>query len=45
MADPDDVDSSIPISWIVIFLLLVLGLGAATILAVGGNLIAGAVLP
>ena len=45
MADPDDVDSSIPLSWIVIFLLLALGLGAAGVLAVGGDLIAGTVLP
>ena len=45
MADSDDVDSSIPLSWIVIFLLLVLGVGAGAVLAVGGDLVAGAVLP
>ncbi|MFB6118875.1 hypothetical protein [Halosegnis sp.] len=44
MADPEDVDSSIPMSWIVIFLLLALGLGAAAVLLVGGNLIAGTIL-
>lgn len=29
---------SVPLSWIAIFLLLTLGLGASAILAVGGNL-------
>ena len=43
MADTDD--SSIPLSWIVIFLLLTLGLGAAAVLFVGGDLIATALLP
>lgn len=33
-------DASVRLSWIVIFLLLTLGLGAAAVLAVGGNLIA-----
>lgn len=36
-----ETDPSVPLSWIVIFLLLVLGLGAAVIVAVGGSLIAG----
>ena len=45
MADPDDVDSSIPLSWIVMFLLLALGLGAAAVLFAGGDLIATALLP
>jgi hypothetical protein len=41
-----ETDSSVRLSWIVIFLLLALGLGAATVLAVGGDLIAsGLVLP
>ncbi|MFC7176845.1 hypothetical protein [Halosegnis marinus] len=44
MADPDDTDSSIPLSWIIIFLLLALGLGAVTVQFVGGSLIAGTVL-
>ena len=29
---------SVPLSWIVVFLLLALGLGASAILAVGGDL-------
>jgi len=41
MTDADDTDSSIPLSWIVIFLLLTLGLGAAAVQFVGGSLIAG----
>ena len=41
----DTGDSSIPLSWIVIFLLLTLGLGAAAVLFVGGDLIATALLP
>lgn len=40
-----DVDSSVRLSWIVIFLLLTLGIGAATVLAVGGSLVAGAIVP
>ncbi|WP_255150759.1 hypothetical protein [Halorarius halobius] len=36
-----ETDSSVPLSWIVVFLLLVLGLGAAVIVAVGGGLVAG----
>jgi hypothetical protein len=43
MADTDD--SSIPLSWIIIFLLLTLGLGAAAVLFVGGDLIATTLLP
>lgn len=36
---------SIPAWWVVLFLLLALGLGAATVLGVGGSLIAGVVAP
>ncbi|MFQ3318669.1 MAG: hypothetical protein ACI8UR_001580 [Natronomonas sp.] len=32
-------DSSVPLSWIAIFLLLALGLGAAAVLAVGGDIL------
>jgi hypothetical protein len=35
-----DESESVPMSWIVLFLLLALGLGAAIVLAVGGTLIA-----
>ncbi|WP_199710243.1 hypothetical protein [Halosegnis longus] len=47
MPDPDNVDTSIPLSWIVIFLLLALGLGAAAVQFAGGTLInsGGFVLP
>jgi len=46
MPDPDDVDTTIPLSWIVIFLLLALGLGAAAVQFAGGSLIApGVVAP
>lgn len=45
MTDPDGVDSSIPLSWMIIFLLLALGLGAAAVLFVGGDLIAGMLTP
>jgi predicted secreted protein len=38
-------ENSIPLWWIVLFLLLALGLGAAVVLAVGGSLIAGLALP
>ena len=31
--------NSVPLWWVVLFLLLALGLGAATILAVGGSLV------
>lgn len=34
-------DSTLPASWILMFLLLTLGLGAAAILFVGGDLLAG----
>lgn len=45
MADAEP-DPSIPLSWIVIFLLLALGLAAAGVLFVGGDLTgAGAVVP
>jgi hypothetical protein len=36
MADAEP-DPSIPLAWIVVFLLLTLGLGAAAVLFVGGN--------
>jgi hypothetical protein len=32
--------SNVPLSWIVLFMLLALGLGASAILAVGGDLLA-----
>lgn len=35
-----ETDTSVRLSWIIIFLLLSLGLGAAAVLAVGGELIA-----
>jgi hypothetical protein len=35
-----DESESVPMSWIVLFLLLALGLGAAVVFAVGGTLIA-----
>ena len=34
-------DSTLPASWILMFLLLVLGLGAAAVLFVGGDLLVG----
>jgi hypothetical protein len=37
MADSD----TVPFWWLVLFLVLALGLGAATVLGVGGSLIAG----
>ena len=33
-------DNSIPLSWILLFLVLVLGVGAAAVIFVGGSLIA-----
>ena len=41
MAESD----SVPFWWLVLFLLLALGLGAATVLGVGGSLIAGVLAP
>jgi len=38
-------DSGVPLWWLVLFLLLVLGAGAGTVLVVGGSLVAGVVLP
>jgi hypothetical protein len=38
-------DSAVPLWWLVLFLLLVLGAGAAAVLAVGGSLVAGVALP
>lgn len=43
MADPEP-DPSIPLSWIAIFLLLALGLAAAGVLFVGGDLTGGGFL-
>jgi hypothetical protein len=43
MAEADS-DGSIPLSWIVIFLLLALGLAAAGVLFVGGDLVGAGVL-
>lgn len=40
MAATGDTDESIPLSWILLFVVLVLVVGAAAILAVGGDLIA-----
>lgn len=40
MADTEP-DPSIPLSWIVVFLLLTLGLAAAAVLFVGGSLTGG----
>jgi hypothetical protein len=34
-------DPTVPLSWIVMFLLLTLGLAAAAVLFVGGDLLAG----
>jgi hypothetical protein len=41
MADSD----AVPFWWLVLFLLLALGLGAATVVGVGGSLIAGLLAP
>lgn len=38
-------DAGVPVWWLVVFLLLVLGAGAATVLAVGGSLVGGVALP
>lgn len=43
MADAEP-DPSIPLSWIVVFLLLALGLGAAAVLFVGGSPMGAGVL-
>jgi hypothetical protein len=40
-----ETDSRVPFWWLVVFLLLALGAGAAAIFAVGGSLIAGIALP
>jgi hypothetical protein len=37
-------DSTLPTTWIVMFLLLVLGLGASAILFVGGDLVVGSIV-
>lgn len=44
-ASDQDADSSVPLWWILIFLLLTLGLAAAAIQFIGGSLIAGALVP
>jgi hypothetical protein len=41
MADSE----TVPFWWLVVFLLLALGLGAAVVLGVGGSLVAGLVTP
>jgi predicted secreted protein len=41
MADSD----AVPFWWLVLFVLLALGLGAATVVGVGGSLIAGLLAP
>ena len=41
MADSD----TVPFWWLVLFILLALGLGAATVLGVGGSLVAGLLAP
>ena len=40
-----ETDSGVPLWWLVLFLLLVLGAGAGAVLAVGGSLLAGVALP
>lgn len=44
MSQSDPESDAVPRSWIVAFLLLALGLGAAAVLAVGGDLVPGAAL-
>jgi hypothetical protein len=39
MADSSS-DSGVPLWWVVLFVVLALGAGAATVLAVGGSLVA-----
>jgi predicted secreted protein len=41
MADSE----TVPFWWLVLFVLLALGLGAATVLGVGGSLVAGVLAP
>jgi predicted secreted protein len=41
MADSD----TVPFWWLVLFVVLALGLGAATVLGVGGSLVAGVLAP
>ncbi|MFB6166044.1 MAG: hypothetical protein ABEJ31_12860 [Haloarculaceae archaeon] len=45
MATEESTDESIPLSWILIFLLLALGLGAAAVQAVGGSIMGDVVVP
>jgi len=40
-----ETNSRVPFWWLVLFLLLALGAGAAAVLAVGGSLLAGLALP
>ena len=40
-----ETDSRVPLWWLVLFVLLALGAGAAAIFAVGGSLLAGVVTP
>lgn len=44
-ASDGEADSSVPLWWILVFLLLTLGLAAAAVQFIGGNLIAGALVP
>jgi hypothetical protein len=40
-----ETNSRVPVWWLVLFLLLALGAGAAAVFAVGGSLLAGVALP
>jgi len=40
-----DESNAVPLWWILVFLVLALGIGAYTVSAVGGSLIAGTALP
>jgi hypothetical protein len=45
MADADTESDGIPLWWVVLFIVLALGAGAATVIAVGGSLVASVALP
>jgi predicted secreted protein len=45
MADADTESDAIPLWWVVLFIVLALGAGAATVIAVGGSLVASAAFP
>ena len=38
-------NDSVPLWWVLVFLLAALGVGAAAVFAVGGSLVAGLLLP